>query len=241
MADEPTTIPPAESIPAEQAQNEPIVSEPPTSPPPEPTPEPAPEPIPTPPPETPVEAPVEPPPSIPESFEPELPQIPQTPVPEPEPETIRPESPSLAEPPPAEPKPPESSKPPETPQQPQPVSPSPSPSIPPNPTPPEPIPEIPVVETPIVPPIIDISSQISQALKDEQNSRRVLANQARKKQKDDRLNKIMEFVRDHGPITNDQTRDLLHVSQSTATGYLKELSNRGMLNIEGKGNATKYH
>ncbi len=159
----------------------------------------------------PIEPPVEP--VIPET--PEVPDIPEIP------ESPRPESPTLAEPPPA---------------------PSPSPVSPSSIVPPD-IPNLPDISdlpnTPIVPPV-DFSSQISAALKAEQDSRRVLANQARKKQKDDRLNKILEFVRDHGSISNDQTRDLLHVSQSTATGYLTELAKRGMLNIEGKGNATCY-
>ncbi len=68
----------------------------------------------------------------------------------------------------------------------------------------------------------------------------VKGNQAKKAKRDEALQKIFSLAQEKKRITNEQIRDLLHVSQSTASDYLSELVNRGMLKTEGKGKATVY-
>lgn len=85
-----------------------------------------------------------------------------------------------------------------------------------------------------------VEEKLQERLKTEQDERRKLANEARAKKKTDNLNKILEFVREKKVATNDDVRDLLHISQSTATNYLAELANRGMLKREGERGGTKY-
>ena len=87
----------------------------------------------------------------------------------------------------------------------------------------------------------DLQNQVDQALKLELDQRRQKANQTRTDQRNERLNKIIQFVQSHGPINNQDVRDLLHVSQSTATDYLKSLVGRGILKMEKKSNFTTYH
>jgi Mn-dependent DtxR family transcriptional regulator len=41
-------------------------------------------------------------------------------------------------------------------------------------------------------------------------------------------------------INNDDVRELLHVSQSTATNYLEELTKQGKLKMSGKAKGTTY-
>lgn len=65
-------------------------------------------------------------------------------------------------------------------------------------------------------------------------------NQAKKARRDEAIQKIFTFAQEKKRITNEQVRDLLHISQSTATDYLSDLVNRGMLKTEGKGRATVY-
>lgn len=68
----------------------------------------------------------------------------------------------------------------------------------------------------------------------------IKGNLAKKAKRDEAIQKIFSFAQDKKRITNEHARDLLHVSQSTATDYLTELVNRGMLKVEGKGKATVY-
>lgn len=86
----------------------------------------------------------------------------------------------------------------------------------------------------------EMQKQIAERLKTEQDERRKLANEARVQKKKDNLNKILGFVREKKTVTNDDIRDLLRVSQSTATNYLTDLVNRGMLKREGERGGTKY-
>ena len=58
--------------------------------------------------------------------------------------------------------------------------------------------------------------------------------------KEDNLNKLLDFAKDKKVITNDDARDFLHISQSTATNYLSELVKRGSIKREGKRGGTKY-
>ena len=68
----------------------------------------------------------------------------------------------------------------------------------------------------------------------------IKGNQAKKEKRDEALQKIFSFAQEKKKITNEQVRDLLHISQSSATNYLSDLIKRGMLKIEGKGKATVY-
>ena len=65
-------------------------------------------------------------------------------------------------------------------------------------------------------------------------------NPAKQAEKEASLQKVFIFAQEKKRITNAQVRDLLHISQSTATHYLSALVQRGMLRVEGKGKATVY-
>ena len=65
------------------------------------------------------------------------------------------------------------------------------------------------------------------------------ADEARTQRRKDNLNKIIELA-GKKEINNQDVRDLLHVSQSTATDYLTELSKSGRLKSEKKARATIY-
>ena len=54
------------------------------------------------------------------------------------------------------------------------------------------------------------------------------------------LAKIIEFVKKHKKITNDDIEKLLHVSDATATRYLELLIKRGILKKEGGGRGVHY-
>jgi len=97
-------------------------------------------------------------------------------------------------------------------------------------------------ETPQTPQVSDeeIQKLVDEKLKIELDIRRQKANEARSQKKEDRLNKIFEFVQDKKIVTNEDIRDFLHVSQSTATNYLTEMFNRGMLKKEGERGGAKY-
>lgn len=86
----------------------------------------------------------------------------------------------------------------------------------------------------------EIQKQVDEKLKVELDSRRQKANEARTQKKENHLTKIFEFVRDKKVVTNEDVRDFLHVSQSTATNYLTEMFNRGMLKKEGERGGAKY-
>lgn len=86
----------------------------------------------------------------------------------------------------------------------------------------------------------EIQKQVDEKLKIELDNRRQKANEARSQKKEDHLNKIFELVRDKKVVTNEDIRDFLHVSQSTATNYLTEMANRGMLKKEGERGGAKY-
>ncbi len=101
------------------------------------------------------------------------------------------------------------------------------PKIPQNPKTPQPSPE-------------EIQKQVDEKLKVELDARRQKANQARLQKKEDNLKKIFELVQTKRVVSNDEVRDFLHVSQSTATNYLSEMVNRGMLKKEGERGGAKY-
>ena len=66
------------------------------------------------------------------------------------------------------------------------------------------------------------------------------ANEKRKQNKEDNLNRLLDFAKEKKVITNNDARDFLHVSQSTATNYLSELMKSGKLKREGQRGGTKY-
>ncbi len=86
----------------------------------------------------------------------------------------------------------------------------------------------------------EIQKQVDEKLKVELDARRQKANQARLQKKEDNLKKIFELVQTKRVVSNDEVRDFLHVSQSTATNYLTEMVNRGMLKKEGERGGAKY-
>ena len=54
------------------------------------------------------------------------------------------------------------------------------------------------------------------------------------------LAKIVEFAKKHPKVTNDDIEKLLHVSDATASRYLKLLVERGVLKKEGSGRGVSY-
>ena len=86
----------------------------------------------------------------------------------------------------------------------------------------------------------EIQKQVDEKLKVELDARRQKANEARAKKKEENLSNIFQFVQKKRVVTNDEVRDFLRVSQSTATNYLSEMVNRGMLKKEGERGGAKY-
>jgi len=86
----------------------------------------------------------------------------------------------------------------------------------------------------------EIQKQVDEKLKVELDARRLKANEVRAKKKEENLTKIFSLVQNKGIVTNDEVRDFLRVSQSTATNYLTEMVNRGMLKKEGERGGAKY-
>lgn len=86
----------------------------------------------------------------------------------------------------------------------------------------------------------EIQRQVDEKLKIELDARRIKANQARQTKREENLMKIEKLIEEKKEINNDDVRELLHVSQSTATNYLEDLVNRGTIKLNGKGKATTY-
>jgi type IV secretory pathway VirB10-like protein len=104
--------------------------------------------------------------------------------------------------------------------------------------------EAPVEKEPAKPaPVVakqEIEKQVQEQLKDKLSQLRAKANEARKRRREENLNRIQEFVKNNGAVNNDNVRELLHVSQSTATNYLAELVKRGRLKKERERRWAKY-
>lgn len=99
------------------------------------------------------------------------------------------------------------------------------------------------VPTAVTSPVVDEEAVKQQAVamfdaRQKENSAK--GNQAKKAKRDEALQKIFTVAQEKKRITNEQVRDILHISQSAASSYLTELVTRGMLKIEGKGKATTY-
>lgn len=86
----------------------------------------------------------------------------------------------------------------------------------------------------------DIKQQVEAIFDARLKENSIKGNQVKKAKRDEAIQKIYSFAQEKKRITNEQVRDLLHVSQSTASDYLSDLVNRGMLKVEGKGKATVY-
>jgi len=65
------------------------------------------------------------------------------------------------------------------------------------------------------------------------------ANKERQDRKQEHLSEVEKLAKSKS-INNDDVRELLHVSQSTATNYLEELTKQGKLKKSGKAKATTY-
>lgn len=65
-------------------------------------------------------------------------------------------------------------------------------------------------------------------------------NQVKQETRQKHLDKIMAFAQEKRSVSNQDIRDLLHVSQTTATRYLAQLASSAMLKMEKKGNRTFY-
>lgn len=72
------------------------------------------------------------------------------------------------------------------------------------------------------------------------SSKRQQALQVRRKKREDHLAKIIALVGQKGKVSNKDVRDLLRVSQSTASEHLQTLVNSGKIKKEGKAKATVY-
>jgi ribosomal protein S25 len=99
-----------------------------------------------------------------------------------------------------------------------------------------------IPQSPQVPQVSEeeIQKQVDEKFKTELDLRRQKANETRSQKKEDHLTKIFDLVRDKKVVTNEDVRDFLHVSQSTATNYLTEMVNRGVLKKEGERGGAKY-
>ncbi|MBI3955974.1 peptidoglycan DD-metalloendopeptidase family protein [Candidatus Gottesmanbacteria bacterium] len=160
-----------------------------------------------------------------------IPQPPQSPVspPSPQPTDL---SPDLSVSTPISPQSPVS---PQSPQSPDSLSEMPPPSSPPNP----PNPSYPPLASPIANQE-EIQKQAVAMFDARLKENSIKGNQAKKAKRDEAIQKIFRFAQERKRVTNEQIRDLLHVSQSTATDYLSQLVSSGMLKTEGKGKATVY-
>jgi len=137
------------------------------------------------------------------------------------------QTPPIQTPPAVEQKPPEETKPPE------PVIPQPEPTINIEPGKPTEQPQVVIDQT-------EVQKQVDEKLKTELDARRLKANQTRQTKREEHLMKIEKLIEEKKEINNDDVREFLRVSQSTATNYLEDLVKRGTIKLNGKGKATTY-
>lgn len=98
----------------------------------------------------------------------------------------------------------------------------------------EPSKSIPPIETPKpLPSISPPSSHDSSALRQK-------ANQKRLSNKQKHLDQVMALIKESGTISNTDVQRLCRVSQSTATNYLTELEQKGLLKQQGIRGGAKY-
>ncbi len=95
--------------------------------------------------------------------------------------------------------------------------------------------EVPVVDE------VEVNKRAEEKINLEVDSRLHKATQKRIEKREENLNKIVQFLQSKPKANNNDIRDFLHVSQTTATEYLHTLVDSGKIRIEGKGRATFYH
>lgn len=88
------------------------------------------------------------------------------------------------------------------------------------------------IEAPTAPPVSDE--------KEASAIHRQRAVEARKQKREENLTQVLELAQKKGKIDNLDVRDFLHISQTTATDYLRTLVISGKLRKEGKAKATVY-
>lgn len=96
-----------------------------------------------------------------------------------------------------------------------------------------------------VPPLLEEPSQpeqpaIPQAPDEKINDLLQRANAKRKQKREEKLRRIVKLAEKKSPINNQDIRDLLQVSQSTASNYVSELVKSGKLKMQKKARATVY-
>ncbi len=79
-----------------------------------------------------------------------------------------------------------------------------------------------------------VEEKLQQRLKENLALNRQKAKEAKLKKKEDNLAKLLQFTQSKGTITSSEASTYLKISKSTATKYLKELVNRGLLKKIGK-------
>lgn len=85
----------------------------------------------------------------------------------------------------------------------------------------------------------EVKKQVDEKLKEKILENKKKANEARIQRKKNNLDKIVELAKKK-EINNQDVRDLLQVSQSTATNYLTKLAKSGRLKAEKKAKAKVY-
>lgn len=88
-------------------------------------------------------------------------------------------------------------------------------------------------------PQVNIEEEVKKKLDEKVLELLKRANEVRKQRREDNLNKILDLARKK-EINNQNIRDLLHVSKSTAAQYLSTLVKNSKLKMEKKGRATVY-
>ena len=69
---------------------------------------------------------------------------------------------------------------------------------------------------------------------------RTAALNARQRKRDEKLEKVVQFVREHGRVTNDEAQILLGISNRSATRYLSILAKAGRLRKVNRGHWAHY-
>jgi len=101
-------------------------------------------------------------------------------------------------------------------------------------------PEKPAEQPQVIVDQTEIQKKVEEKFKTELDARRLKANQARQTKREENLMRIEKLLKEKKQINNDDVRELLHVSQSTATNYMEDLVKRGTIKLNGKGKATTY-
>lgn len=85
-----------------------------------------------------------------------------------------------------------------------------------------------------------INQIVDQQIAERLRQRRSEAQLVRVKRRQQRLQQVITLAKTRPFITNHHICDLLHVSQSTATSYLSELTRQGLLTMARHSRSTIY-